>query len=267
MEGFSGNYTGPYWSDGKFQTSVEFGGSTPQSELDKLSRLHDSAYAHWPDRAHREAADEIYNEQAHKLASQFPELAGNLVLYGNYGARQAKQLASDFTSYGGLPGLIKFGVTNLYNANKMVNGTYLSKEKSDVSAFYNTDPKKGDSAFQSKPSAKKITPFAEAQENARREARATVPTSNSSTSKAILDAGKTLKNAVVSAYNKVSKPNKVVPETKSERAHRLVEAQAKRFEAYNQVYVNSLAPPKRKRKIKKRGHGMGHALDTPLFTR
>lgn len=140
MEQFSGNYTGPYWSDGKLQTSVEFGESDPKSELDALSRLHDSAYAKFQDRGHREAADMMYEEQAKKLVGRFPSLAGDLVLYGNYATRQAAR-GIGLAKYG-LPGLLYFGVDNAIKANKMINGTYLSKEKKDVADYYLTDPHK-----------------------------------------------------------------------------------------------------------------------------
>ena len=148
MEAYSGNYTGPYWSDGKFQESVAFGEADPKSELDALARLHDTAYAVYKDRAHREAADEIFNTEAKKLVGKFPHLAGDLVLYGNYAHRQAKQLVSDTTALpflgmpGALLGAVKFAGTNFINANKMINGTYLKKEKADVEALYARDPKR-----------------------------------------------------------------------------------------------------------------------------
>lgn len=152
MDIYTGNYTGPYWSDGKLQTSVEFGTAEPQSQLDALSRLHDTAYAHYSDREHREAADMWYNTEAKKLAGQFPELAGSVVLYGNYTSRQASQLASDIGKFSFLPGLgaiygaAKFVGTNLVNSQKMINGTYLKKEKQDVLKLFETDP-----ALQRKP--------------------------------------------------------------------------------------------------------------------
>jgi hypothetical protein len=126
MEQFAGNYTGPYWSDGKIQSSVEFGTTDPQSELDALSRLHDTAYAHYSDRGHREAADLIYAREAKRLGEKYPELIGNIVQYGNYTGRQAVQLAKDVGTVPGFPliGLGKFAITNLFNANKMITGTY-----------------------------------------------------------------------------------------------------------------------------------------------
>nr|WRQ64945.1 hypothetical protein [Sobelivirales sp.] len=140
-ESFVGNYTGPYWSDGKFQESVEFGEADAKNELDELSRLHDSAYAKYKDRSHREAADEIYNREAKKLVGKFPALAGNLVQYGNYTGRQ---LADTYSmSRFGLPGLIFQGLKNIYQSHQMLTGNYLKKEKQEIEDYYKTDPKKG----------------------------------------------------------------------------------------------------------------------------
>jgi hypothetical protein len=146
---YTGNYTGPYWSNGKIQPSVEWGDQDPQNELDYLSRQHDSAYAKFPDEKHREAADRIYNEEAQKLAKKFPSLAGNLVLYGNYTKRAASRTASNFGNgmriaglAGGLGGLIYTAAGNIIDANKMINGTYLSKETNDVKEYFKTDPRK-----------------------------------------------------------------------------------------------------------------------------
>ena len=81
---FGYNYTGPYISDGEFQTSVEFGSKEPKDALDASSRLHDTAYAHWDDRLHRTVADIIYYDQTRDLPGAFPAVARNAVLYGNF---------------------------------------------------------------------------------------------------------------------------------------------------------------------------------------
>ncbi len=144
---YAGEYTGPYWSDGSIQESVEWGGKTPQSELDWLSRQHDSAYAHYKDSRHREAADLIYMEEAKKLAGRFPELAGNLVGYGNYAGRQAIKLLSDAalsTKLTGNPlfGVLKYGIQGIRDSAQRINGTYLKSELEDINKFYGTDPHK-----------------------------------------------------------------------------------------------------------------------------
>jgi len=134
----SDGYTGPYISNNKFQTSVEFGEHEAANELAYLSRMHDTAYAHWEDRKHREAADRLYNERAQQIVGRFPHLAGNAVMYGNYAKRQFEDAATYATF--GLPGLVYWGAVNMYNENKMLNGTYLKKERDAVLQLYSRDP-------------------------------------------------------------------------------------------------------------------------------
>lgn len=149
-----GNYVGPYWSDGKIQSSVVWGNKEPTDALDALARQHDAAYAHYKDRPHREAADALFAEEARKLTQKYgkgwaadPKVAATLVQYGNYATRQAAKLG-EYTKYGtggmvgNLIGAARFGIGNLLDAGKMVTGTYLKQEKNDVSKFYGTDPKK-----------------------------------------------------------------------------------------------------------------------------
>jgi hypothetical protein len=142
---FAGEYTGPYWSNGKIQESVEWGDQDPKSQLDWLSRQHDSAYAHFKDAKHREAADLLYMKEAKKLAGKYPELAGNLVGYGNYTGRQFAKLGQDValsTKLTGNPllGVVKYGIGGIQDSYKRINGTYLKNELSDIEGFYKTDP-------------------------------------------------------------------------------------------------------------------------------
>ncbi len=135
-EGFP-NYTGPYISNGKVQTSVEFGDKTPKDALDALSRLHDSAYAKWDDRLHRTVADDIYNKEAKKLIGKFPELAGFLVEYGNWTGRSIANIASGYGS-AGFVGALYGGVKNLYDLNDyLING---EKTRKEILKYYETDP-------------------------------------------------------------------------------------------------------------------------------
>ncbi len=134
----SDGYTGPYISDNKFQTSTEFGEHEAKEELAYLSRMHDTAYAHFEDRNHREAADRLYNERAKELVGRFPHLAGNAVMYGNYAKRQFED-GLGYASWGPL-GLAYWAGKNMVNANKMLNGTYLKKETGDVLDLYQKDP-------------------------------------------------------------------------------------------------------------------------------
>lgn len=271
MEQFSGNYTGPYWSDGRLQESVEFGSSDPQSELDKLSRLHDTAYAHYTDRQHREAADEIYERDARVLAGKFPELAGKLVLYGNYGARQRAQLGADFATLGPL-GLLKFAGTNMWNANKMIHGTYLKNEKADIERLYGTDPRKGQAAvtFNGK---KKMTSsdeyikqqFKEHYEyektrNQPLEAKVVQAVSAPVVDVAVKPAKTMVEQAKDFISNIIPKKNTVVPESKEERIARLIQAQQRNFENYQQTYERAQLPQNGRRKYKKKKHNLTKAI-------
>lgn len=135
-----GNYTGPYWSDGKYQESVEFGESEPVDALDALSRYHDTAYAHWSDDRHRRAADRIYNEDASVLSrsgDRHAEAARLAVKYGNdLGSR-----AGSYLTYGPL-GPLKAGLdlgSDLYE--KLTQGEMYKKEKAEIREYFKKDPK------------------------------------------------------------------------------------------------------------------------------
>lgn len=146
---YTGNYTGPHWSDGKYQESVEWGNANPQSELDYLSRQHDSAYARFKDAKHREAADKIYHDEAKKLTGKFPQLAGNLVLYGNYAGRQSEKLFNNAKTgaklggpLGALAGAVYTAGGNIVDSMARINGTYLKKEIADIQKYYESDPRR-----------------------------------------------------------------------------------------------------------------------------
>jgi len=246
MEQFSGNYTGPYWSDGKIQSSVEFGETDPLSELDALSRLHDTAYAHYSDRAHREAADLIYARDSKILAEKYPELIGNIVQYGNYAGRQTMQLAKDVSMVPGFPlvGLGKFAITNLFNANKMVKGTYLKDEEKDVRDLYDRDPRKGLIRIKVVP---KVSPGDETTKK---------------------ETALKLKNGLFDAMHRVTKGLSTLgkpkgstqpPETKEQRNERLINAQARRVENYQNIYQQSLVVPSGVRKYKKKKYNLKKA--------
>jgi hypothetical protein len=130
------NYTGPYWSDGKLQSSVEFGKTPPGSALDAESRLHDSAYAHFDDVYHRIAADYIYNEHVENLG--FKEaLIGSAVMIGNQVVRAGANIGEQFLNYGPL-GLIVGAVEDAYaTADYAINH---DKYEQEVKDYYATDP-------------------------------------------------------------------------------------------------------------------------------
>nr|WPR18096.1 MAG: PLA2 protein [Chemarfal virus 35] len=141
----SGNYVGPYWSNGKVQTSVEWGDKPALNELDALARQHDAAYAHYKDEKHREAADAIFAEEARKLKKKYgsklagdPQLAAAFVEYGNHTTRQIKKLANSGIFVPGLGPLavLKYGYDHVKEFTSRIKGTHLKNEKLDVRQFY-----------------------------------------------------------------------------------------------------------------------------------
>jgi hypothetical protein len=78
---YTDNYTGPFWSDGKFQASVANGKTKPKSKLDKFSKKHDASYFN----AHGDAgklnqADREYYDNTRSM-SFWPSFIGSLPLY------------------------------------------------------------------------------------------------------------------------------------------------------------------------------------------
>lgn len=147
----SGNYVGPYWSDGRLTESVEWGDKPALNALDELARQHDAAYAHYKDEKHREAADMLFAEEAKKLKQKYgskwaedPQIAARLVEYGNHTTRQIKSLAKiGVLGPAALPWLIYKQASNMIDNHKRIKGTYLTKEVGDIRRFYETDPKRG----------------------------------------------------------------------------------------------------------------------------
>ncbi len=138
------NYIGPYWSNGQWQESVEFGDKTPQSEVDAAARLHDSAYAHFKDEAHRTAADEIFSQTLKKLRGKNSQLA-DVPLYGNYLKNRLVDLGNDFSTgmraggiIGGLGALVYNGVKGIVRSNDLIHNG--AKYRKDVLDYYATDP-------------------------------------------------------------------------------------------------------------------------------
>lgn len=129
------NYVGPYWSDGKLQSSVEFGDAPPLSTLDAESRLHDSAYAHYEDLQHRMAADAIYEHNVEILGG-FAKFAGEAVLYGNQTLRAGSNLL-EYSKYGPL-GLVVGSLINDYYLNDYLLNS--ERYKKEVLGYYATDP-------------------------------------------------------------------------------------------------------------------------------
>ena len=85
------NYTGPYRSDGAWQPSVPFGKSKPKNRLDRLSRMHDTAYYFFKDDpAWLAAADYLYARDA--ATEQYGAVAGHLVTHFNMASRIAQDV-------------------------------------------------------------------------------------------------------------------------------------------------------------------------------
>jgi len=146
------NYTGPYWSNGSVQSSVEFGDLLPTNELDIASRLHDSAYAHYESGSQqRRAADFIYNTEVEALGG-IGKFAGTAVVYGNQIINSAGVLMDDAYSgfkiggpIGGLIGLAVGAIETQLSAIDWAEnkGNYIK----EVLAYYNTDPFKDQLGF------------------------------------------------------------------------------------------------------------------------
>ncbi len=123
------DYIGPYISNGKLQESVEFGDIRPTSSAEYHSRLHDSAYAKYKDRAHRRAADYIYDKS-------LGGALGKTVLYGNQVASAASNIFE--SSKFGIFGLAYAAIKNQLS----VVDWAMNKDKyiKEVVAYYATDP-------------------------------------------------------------------------------------------------------------------------------
>lgn len=139
------NYTGPYRSDGKWQTSVAFGTSVPLDDVDRASRLHDSAYAHYTDESHRTAADILYQEMLAGNVSTKGRIVRGLPVYGNYVKNRAAEYGEGFATgmkLAGLPGalggVVLTGARNIWRQFDLLNN--LDKYKREVTEYYKTDP-------------------------------------------------------------------------------------------------------------------------------
>lgn len=151
------NYTGPMWSNGELQSSVEFGDKMPTSYLDSQSRLHDSAYAKFGDKWHREAADMIYRDALEKSGGM-DSVVGQLPLYGNYTKQQVYGLVDKVKTglqKGGLLGALGGAILHegQYIADQMhrLSSNNLAKERANLLAYYASDPLRSTHQFSLKP--------------------------------------------------------------------------------------------------------------------
>jgi len=129
-------YTGPFWSNGRFQSSVKFGSNKPIDETDYESRLHDTAYAVYDDDAHRTVADWLYKERLDKIPTLKAKIVKNLPYYGNQlNAGHVSGLLSPLS----ILALYDY-ILRVYNTErKFKNGEYM-KEIADVQNLYKQDP-------------------------------------------------------------------------------------------------------------------------------
>lgn len=110
---FHDNYTGPYWSDGKFQKSTSKGKSKPASKLDKLSKTHDASYDLCGSYDCLDDADQLYYEDSRNL-SFVPRMIGYLPKYGNYIPRLVERQLFPFNAPGGAKMKLRGSVYNPY---------------------------------------------------------------------------------------------------------------------------------------------------------
>lgn len=130
------NYTGPFWSNGRLQSSVEFGDSVPLDPVDFESRLHDSAFAHFGDARHRAAADWIYKENLSKVSSLKSSVVRNLPFYGNLlSAGHVSGLFSPLS-----PVIVADAILRGYRHSQRFRAGEYKKEIADVLKFYKEDP-------------------------------------------------------------------------------------------------------------------------------
>jgi len=79
---FTTNYCGPYWSHGKFQSSVSNGSNAPVSELDAACQRHDAGYADALTEDDLNVADTKFYKETRSLGPR-GWLYGNIVYYFN----------------------------------------------------------------------------------------------------------------------------------------------------------------------------------------
>lgn len=132
------NYTGPYWSNGRFQSSVEFGDAPPIDDVGVQSRLHDTAFAHFGDARHRTAADWIYYQNLQKVPGVKSSVVRALPFYGNLAsAGHVSGLFSPLSPIAVFDYLLR-----VHRTSKEIKSGGYAKEIADVLNLYKTDPYK-----------------------------------------------------------------------------------------------------------------------------
>jgi len=142
---YTDNYTGPYYSNGQLQESVPFGTAPTDTFLASQSRLHDTAYATYPDELHRRAADDIYYHNLKGEGIQ-EDVAAKAVKFGNEAARGVTRLGENvlagakYGPLGAVGGLIYTALGNIFRVHQMLPGGAYDKAKRDIHELYSRDP-------------------------------------------------------------------------------------------------------------------------------
>lgn len=116
-------FTGPYWSDGKFQASVANGDCVPKSKLDRCSKKHDNTVHGITDLDILDQSDIDYARCAFAIRSWPARAIGTLPYLFNKQPRNAERLANLV----GLGGRSKMGNTNK-NGQRLRGSTYLGMD-------------------------------------------------------------------------------------------------------------------------------------------
>ncbi len=146
---FTTYYCGPYYSDGRIQSSVENGINQPVNEIDTLCRDHDAEYNQallFTGEQYYNAvtaADNKFYEKAIRLADPRGPLYGTLVKYGNKVLRKPKSM---FMLPGLLGATIAAGVSNMVRSNAKLRGpdkpahSASGNDNLDQGLVYTVDP-------------------------------------------------------------------------------------------------------------------------------
>jgi len=100
------NFTGPGWSDGKWQSSTSRATKKALTKLDTHSKRHDSDYALCDSLSCLDDADELYSRSTSKM-SFVPRTIGKMPLYGNAPVRYIYKALG--LSYRGADAGVKMG--------------------------------------------------------------------------------------------------------------------------------------------------------------
>lgn len=140
---FTDCYTGPNWSDGKWQGSTARGTCKPKSRLDELSRVHDASFALCTDLDCLDRADELYYQNSRDM-SLVPRAIGAMPLYGNaIGRKVARFMGYGYTGAEAIGGVNEMKYMAAYpspGADKIAEAKRLAEESKAKRAAENPTP-------------------------------------------------------------------------------------------------------------------------------